>query len=304
MSDNEEQFELINKQPNIQGDKLVKEAKKRLQSISLFNPNKYEEAIELFEKAAAQYKSTKNWNEAGEVYVICAEICEKRNNQSDACNYYTSAGKMYRHYDISNAVKMFLISGQMHQEDNRFSAAAKLYKDIGNCYERLLNTKDAIIIYSKAADLYEAEDATSNANQCRQKVSELYVENGEYQKALELYEKISKSSLESNVGKWTAKDYFYKALMCKFVLLARSNQVELLQEKIENYKDLLPSLDGSRECKFIEDILQSYIDDDIEKFSDIVFKYNEIYKIDDFTTKMLYEIKQLLRNNEEEQDLT
>ena len=44
------------------GDELRKDAEKRLKAFSLFSGNqKYEDAIELFEKAAAQYKMNKNW---------------------------------------------------------------------------------------------------------------------------------------------------------------------------------------------------------------------------------------------------
>ena len=307
--DNEFMDDITNKQPNVQGDKLVQQAEKRLKAISFFNPTKHEDAIDLLDKAAAQYKATKNWLEAAQCFVRCAEICEKSTDIIfDACNYYVNAGKMYRHFELSSSIKMFEIAVQMHQEQHRFSAAAKLYKEIAQCYERLSNLREAMKMWKKAADCYEAEDSTTNANLCLQRVAELFVENQEYQKAIQLYEKISKTSLERNVGKWTAKDYLYKALMCTFVLLAKQNQLDLFQQKLDQYKDLLPSLDGSRECKFVEECMLAYMDDDLERFSTVVFAYNQIYKLDDFSTRVLFEIKQLLRNGgnmdeNDEQDL-
>ena len=78
MSDTQQE-EQTNKQPNSQGDHFVKLAEKRLKSISIFNPTKLEDALELYEKAITQYKLTKNWYEAAQSSVKCAELCEKRN---------------------------------------------------------------------------------------------------------------------------------------------------------------------------------------------------------------------------------
>ncbi len=75
---------------------------------------------------------------------------------------------------------------------------------------------------------------------------------------------------------------------------------------VEEYKDLCPRLEDSHEYKLINDILQAYLNDDMEQFSNIVYKNNQIYKLDDFKIKMLYNIKTTLQNNElinEEDDL-
>lgn len=75
---------------------------------------------------------------------------------------------------------------------------------------------------------------------------------------------------------------------------------------MEEYKDLCPRLEDSHEYKLIHNVLQTYLNDDIDQFNDTVFKYNEIYKLDDFKTKMLYNIKVTLQNGElihEEDDL-
>lgn len=48
------------------GDELRKEAEKKIKSFGWFSGNdKYSDAIELFEKAAAQYKMNKNWSATG-----------------------------------------------------------------------------------------------------------------------------------------------------------------------------------------------------------------------------------------------
>jgi tetratricopeptide (TPR) repeat protein len=80
------------------GDEFKKDAEKRLKAFSFFSGNtKYEEAIELFEKSAAQYKMNKNWQEAGEVYKTCAEIYKTNLKEADdEGRSYENAAKAFK----------------------------------------------------------------------------------------------------------------------------------------------------------------------------------------------------------------
>jgi len=294
------------KQPNLQADKLVTQAEKRLKSISILNPTKFQDAVELYEQAASQYKLTKHWIQTAECFVRCAEICEK-NKLDDACNHYANAGKAYKHVNVQQSIKMLTISVQLHQEAGRFSAAGKLCKEIASLHQKQMNNVGVVDALTKASEFYLAEDAITHANQCLLQVADLYAESDQYEKAFRLNETITKSSIdnEQTAGKWLVKDYLYKALLCQFVLLSSEYaNIDHLQSKFEEYKDLVPSLDGSRECKFVEQLYQAFVDDDIEAFTNIIYKYNEIYKLDDFSTRLLYQIKMNLKGNGSENDLT
>ena len=61
--------------------------------------------------------------------------------------------------------------------------------------------------------------------------------------------------------------------MCKFVILAKNNQVQTLQQTIDEYKDLCPRLEDSHEFKLIHNVFQAYLNDDIDEFNNTVFKY-------------------------------
>ncbi|MCE3216423.1 hypothetical protein HAX54_006466 [Datura stramonium] len=57
-------------------------------------------------------------------------------------------------------------AGHMFLDIGRLYVSARYYKEIAELYEQ------AIIYYEKAANLFQSEDLTSSANQCRQKVAE------------------------------------------------------------------------------------------------------------------------------------
>ena len=129
------------------------------------------------------------------------------------------------------------------------------------------------------------------------KVAALSAELEEYKKSIEIYERISQKALEgSSAGKWGVKDYLFKALLCQLVLCAKQNDMEQLEKNVDRYKDIYPQLDGTREVKLMEDLKQAFADDDMDVYSDTVFRYDEIYKLDNWTAKVLLDVKNIMKN--------
>lgn len=48
--------------------------------------------------------------------------------------------------------------------------------------------------------------------------ADLYANLGEYEKAIELYEKVAKGSLGSNLTKYSVKDYWLQAGLCALAM--------------------------------------------------------------------------------------
>lgn len=60
----------------------------------------------------------------------------------------------------------------------------------------------------------ELLDESRLANKLFLKVADLAAIAGDYQKSIEYYERVAKSSISSNLMKWSVKDYFLKAGIC------------------------------------------------------------------------------------------
>jgi alpha-soluble NSF attachment protein len=281
------------------GDELVAEADKKQKSASSWfgsKTSKMEEATELYDKAAAQYKLSKSWQEAGDAYVKAAELCEKTKNDTEGCNYYINAAKAYKNISAKDSLKYYKIAVDLHTANNRFSTAAKLYKEIAELEEKEMNVVGAMKAWNDAADCYFAEDSTTSGNQCLLQVASLSATDGDYKRAASLFEKVAQSSLEgSKLVQYSVKDYLYKAALCRFVLCAKSGDCKDVESAIEKYKDMFPAFDGSRECKFLEDAVKAFSDDDIEAFTGHVFKFDQVLKLDNWQASMLLEIKTALK---------
>ena len=76
---------------------------------------------------------------------------------------------------------------------------------------------------------------------------------------------------------------------------------------MDKYKDTFPAFETSRECKFLMSILDAFKAGDVEKFTDAVYEFDNISKLDNWKTAILLAIKKAMHNTEavgDELDLT
>jgi alpha-soluble NSF attachment protein len=106
--------------------------------------------------------------------------------------------------------------------------AAKYEKELAEMWESELNYEEAIKHYESAADLYEGEDSKrsiifqknrlnlyfSTANGCWIKVAQYSAQLENYSKALEIYERVGKASLENKLLAPGARAHFLNAIIC------------------------------------------------------------------------------------------
>jgi len=89
------------------GNEYMAQAEKKLKGFAFSSSSKFEAAMELYDKAAAQFKMTKQWDEAGDAYIKMAECAEKLGNEAEAVSAYTNAGKAYKNGNTKEAIKAF-----------------------------------------------------------------------------------------------------------------------------------------------------------------------------------------------------
>jgi len=242
---------------------------------------------------------TKQWDEAGDAYIKMAECAEKISNQLEAVNAYTNAAKAYKNGNTKEAIKTFRIAAEMRMEGNQFQQAAKLYQEIGAIEEKNMNMKGAIKAYSDAADCFQSEGSGPSESQALLKVAELSAQEEDYARAIQIYEKVAATALESTLLKYSVKDYFFKAGLCQMVLCAREQKgsgMKELEDKLERYKEQHPAFDGDRSCKLLEACAKAFDDDDVDAFTDHVFAYDKIYKLDNWTASLLLIVKKILKD--------
>ena len=287
------------------GDTFLKEAETTLSKSSWFassTERKYEDAAESFTRAANAYK-VGGWNdEAGNAYKRAAELYkDKLNSVGEASKCLSDAGGCFKKGNSSEAVGCYRSAVTLLCDAGRLNQAAKLSKQIAEIFE---NEDDAsgdaitaaIASYEQAAELFEMEQAKSQASTCLQKVAELSsgaLDPPELLRAAEIYESLGKQCLESNLLKYNAKNHFLHAVMCH---LANGDSIGASQA-FSRFDSLDYTFGESREGKFSKQLVDCVEEFDPEGFATACFEYDRISKLDPWKTSMLVKVKRSIEDS-------
>lgn len=281
-------------------EEFEKKAEKKLNGWGLFS-SKYEDAADLFDKAANSFKLAKSWDKAGATYVKLANCHLKLESKHEAAQAYVDAAHCYKKTSSKEAISCLEQAVNMFCDIGRLSMAARYYKEIAELYESEHNIEQTIVFFEKAADMFQNEEVTTSANQCKQKVAQYAAELEQYHKSIEIYEEIARQSLNNNLLKYGVKGHLLNAGICQLC----KGDVVAITNALERYQDMDPTFSGTREYRLLSDIAASMDEEDIAKFTDVVKEFDSMTPLDPWKTTLLLRVKEKLKAKElEEDDLT
>uniref|UniRef100_A0AAZ3RUX1 Beta-soluble NSF attachment protein n=1 Tax=Oncorhynchus tshawytscha TaxID=74940 RepID=A0AAZ3RUX1_ONCTS len=274
---------------------LMADADKKVKTSGSFlggmfgGPHKVEEACEMYCRAANMFKMAKNWNAAGNAFCQAARIHMQLQNKHDSATSFIDAGNAFKKADPSGEI--------LHTKKpnwGRFTIAAKHHITIAEIYEsELVDIEKAIAHYEQAADYYKGEESNSSANKCLLKVGAYAAQLEQYAKAIEIYEQVGSSTMDNPLLKYSAKEYFFKASLCHFI-------VDELNAKlaVEKYEEMFPAFSDSRECKLLKKLLDAHEEQNCEAFTEAIKEFDSISRLDQWQTTMLLRIKKTIQGDE------
>ncbi|KAL2526716.1 Alpha-soluble NSF attachment protein 2 [Abeliophyllum distichum] len=282
------------------GVEFEKKAEKKLSGWGLFG-SKYEDAADLFDKAANAFKLGKSWDQAGAVYVKLASCHLKLDSKHEAANAYADAAHCYKKTNTKESISCLEQSVNLFLEIGRLNMSARYYKEIAELYEQEQNLEQTINYYEKAADLFQSEEVTTSANQCKQKIAQFAAQLEQYPKAIEIYEEIARQSLNNNLLKYGVKGHLLNAGICQ---LCKADVIAI-NNALERYQELDPTFSGTREYKLLADLAAAIDEEDIAKFTGAIKEFDSMTQLDAWKTTLLLRVKEALKAKElEEDDLT
>ncbi|KAL6126812.1 hypothetical protein ACLB2K_074857 [Fragaria x ananassa] len=294
-----------NQKPNehtTRAEDFERKAEKKLAGWGLFS-SKYEDAAELFDKAANSYKLGKEWDKAGAVFVKLANCHLKTESKHEAATSYVDAAHCYKKIPLSvnEAISCLEQGINLLCDIGRLNMAARYYKEIAELYESEQNIEKAIDFYEKAADFFQNEEVTTAANTCKLKVAQFAAQIEQYPKSIQIFEEIARHSLNNNLLKYGVKGHLLNAGICQ---LCKGDPVAI-SNALEKYEELDPTFSGTREYRFLKDIAASLDEEDVGKFTDVVKEFDSMTALDSWKTTLLLRVKEKLKAKElEDEDLT
>jgi len=272
---------------------LVADAQKKMSSKGGFFSSLFgggggsDEALEMYARAANLFKMAKKWGQAGNTFNTIAQHHVKAGSKHDAATNLIDAANCYRKTDPKEATATFQKAIDIYTEMGRFTIAAKHHQTIAElCEVELADLDKAMQHYEQASDYFRGEESNSAANKCLLKVAQFSAQLENYEKAVEIYERVAASCLESNLLKYSAKDYFFKAALCHLCIDALN-----ASHAVRRYEDQYPAFADAREAKLIKAVVSAVEEQDVEALTNVVAEYDSISRLDSWHTALLLKVK-------------
>ncbi|CAJ0844749.1 2012_t:CDS:2 [Entrophospora sp. SA101] len=231
--------------------------------------------------------------EAGDAFIKAANMQLQLNERDEASTTFINASKCYRKCSFEEAISSLKQAIEILTDRGRFQAAANLQKDIAQIYESdLVDLEKAMQAYEIAAEWYLGEESTALANGCFIKAATFAATLEQYDKAIEKFEQVAMASLDNQLAKWSLKEYFLKAGLCH---IAFGDHIGA-RRAIERYGDVDVTFSGTRECQFLEAILEAVEGGDVETFTNRVVEFDQLTKLDNWKTTILLRIKKSIQD--------
>lgn len=272
--------------------------RKFLTAINISTKSYQERDIEKYSNEALQYKLAKKWDLAGQLYEKAGKVYISLKEENDACMFYREAIKCYKYIDCPDYVRLCKVLADLYKNNNRFYTAGTIYRSLAEREEKN-NISNAINSYIEASDCFQIDDKESSHIQMMIKIADLSTILKDYKRAVNYYDMIIVKSMDTDLRKYHINKYILIASLCRILTYNETffNCIDQCKEEIDNYVDIYFVYESSKECDFINNIFTSLENDDIVEFTNCVFTYNKLYKLDEISCELLLKLKNILNSD-------
>ncbi|CAK7218732.1 vesicular-fusion protein S17 [Sporothrix curviconia] len=260
---------------------------------------KYRDAADLYVQAANAFRIQNLNREAGKAFESAVPIQRQKLDEPDeAANTLVSAFKVYREKYPEDAARCLEDAIHYYTSRGNFRRAAKQKEDLGELYEELQALDQALTSYENAAAWYDTDGAQALANKNWLKVAELsaVADKPDYFKSIEIFERVAQKSISNNLMRYSVKEYLLKAGLCH---LATADSITT-QRALDKYRDMDPTFTATREYQLLVDLTEAIEAGDADKFSEKLFQYDQMSKLDKWKTTILLKVKSTIEEADNE----
>lgn len=270
---------------------------------------RFEEAAELYQQAANQYKLSKHWEEAADCMLQCSYCASKTGDLSAECGYYVDAGNIFKKFSTRQAVEQYELALTTYSATGQFTQAGKLLMTIAELYEgEKIEHAETIGYYRRAAEMFDLDEhGKSNFTKCNLKVAEFAAKSGrpeDLQEAIKIFEAEGEKAMHNNITQYHAKEYFF----CAGILHLVVGDSVTVNIAIEKYESLDPRFAGSRDGQLLRSVAEAFESNDVDLFMDKIAEYASVTTLDPWKVAQLLKVKEAMPSsggdNLESVDLT
>lgn len=271
---------------------LLVEAEKKLSATSGFlralfgDWSRFDCAMELFRRAGVHFALAGNHNEGSKAFRKSAKLQLAYGSKHEAASNYVSASNCLRKFDVRKAMVCLKKAVDLYVDLGRYSMAAKYEELVAELCEELGDLETAMEHYNEAADYFFGEGSKLSGDKCLLKIALYTAENGSYEKAINLLDRIILDCLDGKILKDSLYDYFFRATLCHLCI-----DVTNAQRALQRYVKLYPAFEDTVEFNVLKKLIESVDYHEIDLFTQTVKTFDAISRLDQWTTNILLRIK-------------
>ncbi|XP_011748122.1 beta-soluble NSF attachment protein isoform X2 [Macaca nemestrina] len=243
------------------------------------NAGKEREAVQLMAEAEKRVKAS---------HSFLRGLFGGNTRIEEACEMYTRAANMFKMAkNWSAAGNAFCQAAKLHMQLQSKHDSATSFVDAGNAYKKA-DPQEAINCLNAAIDIYTDMGRFTIAAKHHITIAEIY------ETELVDIEKVGANTMDNPLLKYSAKDYFFKAALCHFIVDELNAKLAL-----EKYEEMFPAFTDSRECKLLKKLLEAHEEQNSEAYTEAVKEFDSISRLDQWLTTMLLRIKKSIQGDGE-----
>ncbi|KDN53012.1 putative SEC17-transport vesicle fusion protein [Tilletiaria anomala UBC 951] len=282
-------------------DDMLRAADKKASSSGGWFSNaqsKLEEAAELYKGAGNKFRLDNRFEDAGHAFMKAAET-EIKNNETDyAANTYFEASKCFKMVRPELAVVALERTVQLLVEKGRFRQAADRQKSIAELLKSdAQDPEKALTAYIKAAEWYVQEGAAATGSGCYREAAQLACELKRYPDAIEFWEKVAAMSLESNLTRYSVKDYYLNAGMCYLAIPDYVACGKAMGYYAQQDSSFPPTMEG----RFLNSLLEACEAGDLPGLDQVIQDFDRTKRVQGWQASLLRGVR---KGMQEEPDLS
>ncbi|NXC75896.1 SNAB protein, partial [Anhinga anhinga] len=272
------------------------------------------EACEMYTRAANMPPLAKNWSAAGNPPRQAAKLHMQLQSTPPSATSFVDAGNAYPPADPQEAINCLNAAIDIYTDMGRFTIAAKHPPTIAEIYEAELVDPPQqnpplgsgaqarcfcpppLAHYEQAADYYKGEESNRQVVFCLLKPPPYAAQLEQYQKATPPYEQVGTNTMDNPLLKYSAKEYFFKAALCHFIvdeLNAKAPPLGALA--LDPPEEMFPAFTDSREPPLLKKLLEAHEEQNCEAYTEAVSEFDSISRLDHPPTTMLLRIKKSIQ---------
>ncbi|XP_049725532.1 beta-soluble NSF attachment protein isoform X3 [Elephas maximus indicus] len=269
---------------------LMAEAEKRVKAShsflrGLFGGNtRIEEACEMYTRAANMFKMAKNWSG---ILVIGNQGTEWLCNLLKVAQQVSGGAKNRTQAGWFQSLQCFLLSDETSENQLREMHFVKQPSSICSFRANMILPL-ALWMPGMLIKRQTHKGRFSIAAKHHITIAEIY------ETELVDIEKVGTNTMDNPLLKYSAKDYFFKAALCHFIVDELNAKLAL-----EKYEEMFPAFTDSRECKLLKKLLEAHEEQNSEAYTEAVKEFDSISRLDQWLTTMLLRIKKSIQGDGE-----